>query len=72
MITGSQRLKEALNKGELCEVPAQDQWRIQYARSLLIQLQDAKYQVQDDLVAYIQGLLNSLVCSANLVGFPPP
>ena len=52
MITGSQKLKEALHKGELCEVPAQDQRRIKYARSLLSQLQDAKHQVQGRIISW--------------------
>ena len=61
MTTGSNKLKEALQKGELCEVQAQDLWRIEYTRSLLTQLHDAKQQVQDDNVTYLQGLLDSLV-----------
>ena len=61
MTTGSYKLKEALQKGELCEVQAQDLWRIEYTRSLLTQLHDAKQQVQDDNVTYLQGLLDSLV-----------
>ena len=36
-------------------------WRIAYTKSLLSQLQVAKYLVQDDKVSYLQMLIDSLV-----------
>ena len=59
--TGNLKLKEALHKAELVEIPAQDMWRIDYTKSLLSQLQMAKYLVQDDRVSELQILIDSLV-----------
>ena len=58
---GPNKLKEALQKKEAVVTPPQDAWKIGYTRSLLRQLQEAKYNVQDDRVKYIQGLVDSLV-----------
>ena len=59
--TGTWKLKAALCQAELVEIPAQDKWRIDYTKSLLSQLQVAKYLVQDDKVSYLQMLIDSLV-----------
>ena len=59
--TGTWKLKAALCQAELVEIPAQDMWRIPYTKSLLSQLQVAKYLVQDDKVSYLQMLIDSLV-----------
>ena len=59
--TGAWKLKEALCQAELVEIPTQDMWRIYYTKSLLYQLQVAKYLVQDDKVSYLQTLIDSLV-----------
>ena len=58
---GLRKLKEGLQKTEVVATPPQDAWKIGYTRSLLRQLQEAKYSVQDDRVKYIQGLIDSLV-----------
>ena len=58
---GPRKLKEGLQKNEVVATPPQDAWKIGYTRSLLRQLQEAKYSVQDDRVKYIQGLIDSLV-----------
>ena len=59
--TGNWTLKEALHKAELVEIPGQDMWKIDYTKSLLSQLQMAKYLVQDDRVSELQILIDSLV-----------
>ena len=61
MVTGAYKLKEAVHNSELVDIPAHDKWRVQYTRSLLSQLQEAKYLVQDDKVVYLQSLIDSLV-----------
>ena len=58
---GPRKLKETLHINESVAIPPQNTWKIEYTRSLLRQLQKAKYSVQDDRVKYIQGLIDSLV-----------
>ena len=58
---GPGKLKETLHTNESVAIPPQDSWKIEYTRSLLRQLQEAKHSVQDDKVKYIQGLIDSLV-----------
>ena len=58
---GPRKLKETLHINESVAIPPQNTWKIEYTRSLLRQLQEAKYSVQDDRVKYIQGLIDSLV-----------
>ena len=54
-------LKEALFKKQLVDIPQQDVWKVEYLRSLLGQLQEAKQLVQKDRIDYIQDLIDSLV-----------
>ena len=58
---GPGKLKETLHINESVAIPPQNDWKIEYTRSLLRQLQEAKHSVQDDKVKYIQGLIDSLV-----------
>ena len=55
------KLKEALQMNQLVSIPPQDAWKLPYLRSLLGQLQEAKYLVQEDRVKQIQNLIDSLV-----------
>ena len=55
------KLKEALHQNQLTDTPQQDGWKVDYLRSLLRQLQEAKKLVEEDKRKYIQGLIDSLV-----------
>ena len=55
------KLKEALFKKQLVDIPQQDVWKVDYLRSLLGQLQEAKQLVQQDRIDYIQDLIDTLV-----------
>ena len=55
------KLKEALFKKQLVDIPQQDVWKVDYLRSLLGQLQEAKQLVHEDRIDYIQDLIDSLV-----------
>ena len=54
------KLKEGLAKNELVEIAPQDQWRLEYLRSLLSQMQDARYMVLEQKMLELQGLIDSL------------
>ena len=58
---GPVKLKEALQRNQLVSTPPQDAWKLPYLRSLLRQLQEAKYLVQEDRVKQTQNLIDSLV-----------
>ena len=58
---GPVKLKEALQRNQLVSTPPQDAWKLPYLRSLLRQLQEAKYLVQEDRVKHTQNLIDSLV-----------
>ena len=58
---GSWKLKEALHKQQLVDIPPQDEWKVRYLKSLLGQLQEAKKVVLEDSIEYIQDLIDSLV-----------
>ena len=59
--SGPAKLKEALQMNQLVSTPPQDAWKLPYLRSLLGQLQEAKYLVQEDRAKQIQSLIDSLV-----------
>ena len=58
---GPVKLKEVLKRNQLVSTPPQDAWKLPYLRSLLRQLQEAKYLVQEDRVKQTQNLIDSLV-----------
>ena len=60
-MAGPSKLKEALHRNQVVDIPPQDVWKMEYLRSLLRQLQEAKHIVQKDRVTYLQGLIDSLV-----------
>ena len=60
-IVGPEKLKQALQNCQLVDIPAQDEWIVAYLGTLLRQLDDAKYHVQEDRVKRIQELIDSLV-----------
>jgi hypothetical protein len=51
------KLKEALFKKQLVDIPQQDLWKVHYLIYLLGQLQVAKQLVQQDRIDYIQDLI---------------
>ena len=58
---GSWKLKEALHKQQLVDIPNQDVWKVKYLKSLLGQLQESKQLVLEERIDHIQDLIDSLV-----------
>ena len=54
------KLKEGLAKNELVEIASQDQWRLEYLKSLLRQMQDARHMALEQKMLELQGLIDSL------------
>ena len=54
-------VKAALSEKEQVEIPSRDKWRIEYLCSLLSQIQEAKYQTNEETKSNLQTLVNSLV-----------
>ena len=59
-VVSPNKVREGLVENELVEINPQDQWRIVYMGSLLSQIQEARYQVLDETVDYLQSLVDSL------------
>ena len=59
-VSGS-RLKTAIHDNLTVATPPLDDWKVKYLMSLLNQLQEAKHDVQDNRMNYIQDLIDSLV-----------
>ena len=55
------KLKQALHSNQVVDIPRQDEWMVSYLGSLLRQLMEAKYQVQEERTTRIQDLIDSLV-----------
>ena len=49
-----------LHTNQLVAIPNQDEWRVEYLCSLLRQLGEAKYHVQEEKEKRIQELIDSL------------
>ena len=58
---GSEKLKQALQQNTMLDIPAQEEWKVNYLGSLLTQLGEASVLVQDDRVIHVQELIDSLV-----------
>ena len=54
------KLKEGLNKKQVVDILPQDVWRLNYLRSLLRQLQEARHLVLEERMVFIQSLIDSL------------
>ena len=61
MILGYGRLKKAVMKAEVVEVPLVDRWRIPYLSSLLAQRREAHNLVLEADEERLEELINSLV-----------
>ena len=57
---GPGKLKVMLHTNQLVAIPNQDEWRVEYLCSLLRQLGEAKYHVQEEKEKRIQELIDSL------------
>ena len=58
---GPGKWKQALHSDQVVDIPGQDEWMVSYLGSLLRQLMEAKYQVQEERTTRIQDLIDSLV-----------
>ena len=58
---GPGKLKQALHSNQVVDIPRQGEWMVIYLGSLLRQLKEAKYHVQEKRVTKIQDLIDSLV-----------
>ena len=60
-VAGSRQLKTAIHDNLTVNTPPLEEWKVRYLMSLLNQLQEAKHDVQDNRMNYIQDLIDSLV-----------